>query len=123
MHRRRAVTASGRRAAIAALVTAGLVAVSPLARAASPASGTLRAAGDRTTWTGGPFVASNPTNPTPGVPFCGEGQPGCDHFTVRVTAQTSPSTLVIDVRPDNPADDYDLYVYGPNGQLESSSAN
>ena len=122
MRRRLAVTASGRRAAIAALLAAGLVSLSPLARAASPTSGTVRAPGDRVTWTGGPFVTSNPTNPTPGAPFCEAPQPGCDHYTLTVTPQAAPSTLVIDVRPDNPADDYDLYVYGPNGQLEGSSA-
>src|SRR3954447_16958992 len=106
---------------IAALLAVGLVQLSPLARAATPSSGSLRNPGDRVAWSGGPFVASNPVTPTPGVPFCQSGEPGCDHYTVNVST-TVPATLVIDVHPANATDDYDLYVYGPSGKLEGQSA-
>ncbi|MDQ3107099.1 MAG: hypothetical protein M3Q68_04765, partial [Actinomycetota bacterium] len=44
---------------LVALVAIALSQVSPLARAASPSSGSLGAPGDRASWTGGPFLVSS----------------------------------------------------------------
>ena len=102
-------------ALVTALLVIGLVSVSPLARAASPSSGNLAAPGDRVSWTGGPFFTPNPVNDVGlgGVEPCADASaPGCDRFTVTVSPQASPSTLVVTVTTaDHEVDDYDLYVY------------
>ena len=108
-------------AVIAALLAVGLFQLSPLARAADPASGTLGAPGDRVTWTGGPFLVSNPSDV---VEPCGmAGEPGCDRFTVTVAPQSAPSTLVVTVSTEQADfDDYDLYVF-KDGEEVTRSAN
>src|SRR5690348_14480429 len=107
---------------IAALLALGLVAITPVARAANPSSGTLTNVGDRVSWTGGPFAQSNPTDPSINPAFCtGPIQPGCDHYKLHVAPQTSPSTLVVDLVPSDPSDDYDVYIYGPGGEEVGSS--
>jgi hypothetical protein len=99
---------------LAVLVTAALVQLSPLARAASPASGTLQAPGDRVAWTGGPFAQSNGTDPVLAPCRTLPSQAGCDHYALTVGTSTAP-TLVVEVRPADPSDDVDVYLYGPDG--------
>jgi hypothetical protein len=112
-------------AAIATLVVVALVALSPLARAASPSRGGLAAPGDRVAWTGGPFFVSNPVNDV-GLgspePCADAAAPGCDRFTVDVAPQAAPSTLVVTITTANhDVDDYDVYVY-QGGVLVGRSA-
>ena len=106
--------------AIAGLLTVALVQVSPLARAAAPASGSVGAAGDRVTWTGGPFTVSNVANVTD--PCSVEGEPGCDRFTLTVSPQTEPTTLAVTVATaDGGNDDYDVYVYQDGVRVAESA--
>ncbi len=110
---------------IAALTTVAMFQLSPLARAATPASGKVTAPGDRVTWKGGPFLTPNPVN-DPGAgavePCADAAAPGCDRYTVTVADQAAPSTLVVTVTTANGTiDDYDLYVF-QNGVRVGTSA-
>jgi hypothetical protein len=108
-------------AAIAALLAVGLLQLTPLARAASPASGSLSSPGDRVTWTGGPFTVSNPSDVV--EPCASTAEPGCDRFSLTVAPQATPTALVISVSTADPeGDDYDLYVF-KDGREVARSAN
>lgn len=89
--------------------------------AATPTEGTVAEDRSEVTWTGGPFVASNP------VGCLGADDPTCDHFYLEVEPPSfSPFVVVVEIdstslAPD--ADDYDLAVYGPDGELVDDSAS
>ncbi len=93
------------------------------ARGASPASGTVSREQRTVKWSGGPFYAPRPVG-------CLKDDPTCDRFYVRVKlghgakisvrlVATNPAT------PNGPApvsgDDYDLYVWSPQGALIAES--
>ncbi len=107
---------------LAVLATIALVQVSPLARAANPSSGSLGAPGDRVNWTGGPFLVSS-TDPANLDEACVDpDDPSCDRFAVTVGAQGGPTTLVVTIKTANgDVDDYDVSVYGPDGQQAGTS--
>jgi hypothetical protein len=90
----------------------------PTSNAANPAAGTVSAA-TPTTWTGGPFAASSPGL----TPECVDGAPSCDTYRLTIVPAPGNYTVKIRLTPAFPTDDYDLFVYDPNGQQVDSSAN
>ncbi len=107
---------------VAALLVALFVAA-PV-RAATPPSATLDRPGQRVEWTGGPFTGSNPVNDPLGAtePCASSTTPGCDRFTVTVSPQPGPTTLVVNVTTKSgDVDDYDLYVFHNGVQVGQSA--
>jgi hypothetical protein len=99
------------------LATAALVVALP-ATAAVPASGTVSPTSPAVTWTGGPFLVSNPS----GVCLTSL-DPGCDSFALTIEPPaTGTYTVDVAVAADAQGGDYDLYVYGPDGRRVASSA-
>ena len=86
-------------------------------QAAEPASGTLNASNDETTWSG-TFIAPNPAACATSL------DPLCDHFRLTVDAQ-SIKRILIAIAPDDgfEADDYDLFVFDDQGTLIASQAD
>lgn len=111
------------------------LAVEPAAEAASPASGTLQRTKRVLRWSGGPFAVAE-TNYLGPACVAGADDPLCDHFqltirlgedaVIRVTIKTPSANPEDGVAPLD-GDDYDLYVYAPNGskvaQAENSAGN
>jgi hypothetical protein len=103
------------------------------ADASSPASGQLQKTQRRITWSGGPFVLSEPNYVTSGACVLGgSSDPICDHFalTVRLGDQalievqiTTPNANPDDGIQPFDGDDYDLYVYSPSGGLVAKAEN
>lgn len=105
------------------LVLAGLallaVVLPTASNGAAPTGGTVSPAATTTSWTGGPFVAPNPT----GV-CVGAVTPGCDSYSLTVTPPaTGNYTVNVAVTPSSQDDDYDLYVYRADGTTAGSSAS
>lgn len=97
--------------AIAALIAATAV------RAAEPGSGTVSKGKKISTWVGGPHTASVPSP----VGCVTASNPACEAFAL--TADLKPgSNFAVAIASEIAGDDYDLYVYYPNGTLAASSA-
>ncbi|MES1244598.1 MAG: PKD domain-containing protein [Acidobacteriota bacterium] len=89
--------------------------VPSLARAASPASGTLSQSSPVVTWSGGPL--------TPSAAGCtGPEDPACDHFALEIVPPPGPGGFTVRITL-TPLDDWDLTVYDPAGSGEGSSGN
>lgn len=119
----------GRHAAALAVVLTALI--QPWAEAASPASGTLLRARPWVTWSGGPYVLSEP-NYVNATCLGGARDPLCDHYALKVdlgeAARIQVSVTTSGANPNDgiqPLDgnDYDLYVYSPEGVLLAYAAN
>lgn len=84
---------------------------------AVPTGGTVSPASPTTTWTGGPFLTSNPTG------ICLTAlDPACDNFQLTIVPPATGSyTVDIAVSASGEGNDVDLYVYGPNGGRVDSS--
>lgn len=124
------MTSRKRVLAVAVGIVASLLAGLP-ADASSPASGHLMRTQRSLTWSGGPFVLSEPNYLAPGC-LGGRSDPICDHFALTVHlgngALVEVSITTPRANPDDGAqpfdgDDYDLFVYGPTGGLVAQSAN
>ncbi|MDP3856345.1 MAG: PKD domain-containing protein [Stagnimonas sp.] len=71
------------------------LAPSMAARAATPASGSLAAAGDRLSYSAGPFAGSNASaTTTPAAPSCLNPVQPCDDFALTVTAPAASRNLL-----------------------------
>jgi hypothetical protein len=82
---------------------------------ATPPSGTV-SDGTPASWTGAP-----PSTPTAGG--CGgPSNPACDNFQLTIVPPSYAFNVEITLTPQL-ADDYDLEVYGPDGQLLATSGN
>ena len=106
-----------KRIGIAALggLLAVLAVVPQGAQGAAPESGTLSRKTKSVTWTGGPFTTSNP------VSCLGPSDPTCDHFLLRIGRLKKGTSVQIAIAA--PAeDDYDLFVYAPDGSEAGTSA-
>jgi hypothetical protein len=91
--------------------------VLPTAEGATPAAGTVSTTATSTAWTGGPFLVPNPS----GV-CVGTVTPGCDTFSLTIAPPASGNYSVnVAVSPSSPDDDYDLYVYRPDGAEAGNS--
>lgn len=93
--------------------------------AASPPSGDLSSNQSEATWSGGPFVASNPGT-TGGLVKqgpCEPGQPACDTYRLTVSGSGIKQVLIA-IAPGAgfEADDYDLFVYNDQGTIIASDA-
>lgn len=87
-------------------------------QAAEPASGTVSPGQPSTSWRGGPFEVSNPVACQPGV-----DAPGCDRFHLTIEPPAEGGHLVeVSIEPSGAADDYDLFVFAPDGSEAGSSA-
>jgi hypothetical protein len=118
----------GRALAVGAVVLSVLL--QPQAEAANRAGSLLRS---RTvvTWTGGPFVLSEPNYVFTDC-VGGESDPLCDHFALKIAlgdgARIQVSITTASPNPNNGAqpldgDDYDVFVYAPNGAKIAEAAN
>src|SRR2546423_11967044 len=85
--------------------------------AAPPPAGWFSAGAPPATWHGGP----SPTSTPPGV--CVNGDPACDTFDLAITPAATGSTTVDITVTASPGNDFDLYVYGPDGTRVGSSAS
>lgn len=117
--------------AIASLVLALYTFDSRTLLAATPSSGTISPDSPRVEWTGGPFLVSSPTvvsvtSPGSGALVCrrtdGTLDEACDHFKLTIVPPAVPFAVRIRIEGANLADDYDLYVFDPNGRLIDQSA-
>ncbi len=130
-----------RRFAIAALIFGLTAAAVPAATAASPAGATLSKAKRSLTWSGGPFTLSQPTgdaqSQTGGLvqTACPGGKTDgmFDHFFLKVNLGAgskikgsivgSVSGLEILQGPADAPNDFDLFVYAPDGSEVGESTN
>lgn len=98
-----------------ALAVVVLLAAPVAIEAAEPAGGTVSQDSPTVSWLGGPFLTSNPA-------ACLPEDPACDRFALTIvpSGEAGDSVQVITVAADG--DDYDLFVYDPNGALVASSA-
>lgn len=80
---------------------AGLVALLPAAaQAAVPTGGTVSTATPTSSWTGGPFVSSNPSG------LCLAVDPACDRYALTITPPAAGNyTVEISTTPSAEADD------------------
>src|SRR5215210_4476764 len=94
----------------------GLTALVPVANAAAPAAGTVSPVAPTSSWTGGPFVTSNPSG------VCFVADPACDAYALTIVPPASGNYMVeITTTPSAEGDDYDLYVNNSAGQRVGSS--
>ncbi|MDQ3668814.1 MAG: PPC domain-containing protein [Actinomycetota bacterium] len=89
------------------------------ASAAVPSSGTVGPATSSVAWKGGPFVTSNPS----GVCLTSL-DPACDTFSLTIVPPALGAEYSVDIgiTASAGANDFDLYVYGPDGKRVASSA-
>ncbi len=115
------------KAVLTTVVVAGLLVAALPAHGAAPSSGTLTKSKRTAKWSGGPFTLSDPTDPVglgiPPAPSCHRNS-SCDHFALKIRLDEG-AKVEIAVKTPNPnppdglqpitGDDYDIYVYDPNG--------
>lgn len=101
------------RAVLAALGVALLV-LPAAARAAEPTSGTLSESNPQVSWTGEAKGA------TQNADCGGPGNPDCDDFQLNIVPPSFAYAVEIVLTPIA-ADDWDMQVYGPDGNLLGSS--
>lgn len=111
-------THAPRRPALALAAALALLFVVPVARAATPASGSVSEAQPSVTWSGGPLP------PTGSATCNGPNDPACDNFKLTINAPEEASvwTVTVTVTP-LALDDWDLEVYDPAGNLVGDSGN
>lgn len=85
---------------------------------AEPDEGAISRQQRSVTWTGGPFTASNPAGCVGGA-----SDPTCDHFRLVVNASDRSTFMVAIQTPEGAGDDFDLFVYYPDGTEAASSAS
>jgi hypothetical protein len=85
---------------------------------AEPDQGTISRDSRSVTWAGGPFTVSNPAGCVGGA-----GDPTCDHFRLIVNAPHGSTFIVAIQTPAGSTDDFDLFVYYPDGSEAASSAS
>jgi hypothetical protein len=110
--------------AAAALVGAA-VTHSTNAVASSPNVGSVSDGSTSVTWTGGPFVAPNPSGNALDQPDCTVPQ-SCDDFALHVATPAGydlTHSLKIDVTWPNSAADFDVYVLDAQGDVVGTAAS
>ena len=77
-------------------------------------------------WDGGPFVHAGVGTTAPGIAFDCDGgvRPGddCDRRFIELRVPGGGAKLTVTITPSSPEADFDLYVYGPDGNEVGSSA-
>src|SRR3954447_14897766 len=106
------------------ILTCSVLVASGEAHSSTPNAGTVTNTSGAATWTGGPFVAPNPTG-NAGAVNCTVPQ-SCDDYalTVSTAAGTGDTqNLKVTVSWSNTAADFDAYVLDPTGAVVASSAS
>ena len=103
-----------RRVARIALTTASAALLAGAIFASTPSGGTVSPSSSTLTWTGGPFVASNPLS-------CRDAELTCDHFALTVVPPNKSFVLTVRVTASSIGDDIDLFVRDPNNNTIASS--
>jgi hypothetical protein len=88
------------------------------ANAAQPGSGSVNATGGGAAWTGGPYTVGVASPVGCGLAL----NPACDAFALTVNLAPG-ERFVVAIESEIAGDDYDLYVYYPNGTLAGNSAS
>ncbi|HEX2225186.1 MAG TPA: zinc-dependent metalloprotease family protein [Thermoanaerobaculia bacterium] len=107
---------SYRRVFLAVLATTGLT--SAPAMAAQPSSGTVAPPNISAQWVGGPYTVGVPNQ----LGCLTPGNPTCDAFDVTVNLPNN-YRFAVAIASEIEGDDYDLYVYYPDGTEAARSAN
>jgi hypothetical protein len=97
---------------------AAAVALGVTLSGAEPGEGAISRDARSVTWAGGPFTASNPAGCAAGA-----SDPTCDHFRLSVNAPNRTTFMVGIQTPEGSGDDFDLFVYYPDGSEAASSAS
>ena len=99
------------------LAAISIISLSFSVMAATPESGSLEGQHGEATWSGGPFVASNPSTTGGAVKEvpCDLGQPVCDGYRLTVSGNAQEVLIAISPGTGFETDDYDLYVYNDKG--------
>lgn len=105
-----------RRLLVAAVTLSAVLVPAGSGAAAEPPAGTISSDNPTVMWTGGPFLTSNPT-------FCLPADPACDTFELTVAEPLPRDHYLVTVSIDGEfdGDDYDLFVFGPDGEEVASS--
>lgn len=90
----------------------------PAAWAAQPGSGTVAPPNVSASWMGGPYTVGVPNQ----LGCLHPSNPTCDAFALTVNL-TLGYRFVVAIQSEIPGDDYDLYVYYPDGTEAGRSAN
>jgi hypothetical protein len=109
----------------AAALVGTAVAHSTTAVASSPSEGAVSDASTSVTWTGGPFVAPNPSGTALDAPDCTVPE-SCDDFTLHVSTPAGydqTHSLKIDVTWPDSAADFDVYVLDAAGNSVGQAAS
>lgn len=99
------------------LLAVAALCAAPAARAAQPGSGTVTSS-TSAGWTGGPYTVGVPNQLGCLLPL----NPTCDAFALTVNVPVG-DRFVVAINSEIVGDDYDLYVYYPNGTEAGRSAN
>ena len=86
--------------------------------AADPGAGTVGKGNRTATWSGGPYTAGVPNQ----LGCAGPADPTCDGFALTVDLKPG-SRFAVGIASEMAEDDYDLYVYYPDGTEAARSAN
>jgi hypothetical protein len=112
------------------LLAVGVVLVAGLtlgqADAATPAQGTVSDTSTTASWSGGPFVAPNPSGNVLDQPDCTAGATACDDYTLHVTTPAGygdDHRVTVKVSWANTAADFDVYVLDGQGNVVGTSAS
>src|SRR5687767_9756009 len=97
---------------------AGALLGSTAAHAAQPSSGSVAPPTVSASWTGGPYTLGVPNQL--GCLF--PGNPTCDAFALTVNLPVN-YRFAVAITSEIEGDDYDLYVYYPDGTEAARSAN
>lgn len=108
---------------IKALISLSILAMAvtltaPAADAAQPSSGTVAPPNVSASWTGGPYTVGVPNQ----LGCLTPSDPTCDAFALTVNL-TLGYRFVVAIKSEIEGDDYDLYVYYPDGTEAGRSAN
>lgn len=96
-----------------------VLAVGTAAHAAQPSSGTVAPPNIGAQWTGGPYTVGVPSPVGCGI----ASNPACDAFDLTVNLPaTGGYRFSVAIKSDIEGDDYDLYVFYPDGTAAGSSA-
>lgn len=98
---------------VACLVAGALLLAAP-APAASPDSGTLSGDSTTVTWSGGPFLVSNPLS-------CTTLTGTCDEFELTIVPPEKDFVVRVRISGQDQADDLDLFVRDPNDETIATS--
>lgn len=91
--------------------------MAPIAHAAEPGSGDVGKGKRTATWTGGPYTVG-----VPGALGClGTADPACDAFALTVDLKPG-ARFAVAIASEIEADDYDLFVFYPDGTEAARSA-